>query len=322
MTLKSSHRKLLFGVAAALVLPVATGLTAKAQAAAGEGVPVRITVTAEAKHDKGEVPNVPKEDFLVYQAKERRPVLSAVLQQGAADKLDLYVLVDEAISNDVSLNYKDLKAFIRELPASARVGVLYALNGSGNPGVELTTDHEAALKALRLPLGRIGAGGGVYLAVADLAKKFPVVPDRRRAILLLSSGIDLYRGYSETWASVNPDLTTAIDYLNRNDVVAYTIYVDPVGHFGRSLYLVTNGQSCLSRLTAEAGGESFFVGLNTPVDFQPLLADLTRHLRHQYLVTFAAKPRNKAGLEDVRVTTEASGIELHGPAQVFVPAAQ
>jgi hypothetical protein len=111
----------------------------------------------------------------------------------------------------------------------------------------------------------------------------------------------------------------AIDYLNRNNIVAYSIYADPVGHFRRSFFLVTNGQSCLSRLTDEAGGEAFFVGNNTPVDFQPLLADLTRHLRHQYLVTFDAKPRKKSGLEDVRVITEAPGVEVRGPAQVYVP---
>jgi len=315
-----SHKKLLLGAAVAMLLPPAANAAANPQAPTGEGVPVSITVTAEMKHGKGEVPNLAKEDFLVYQAKERRPVLSAVLQTGANDKLDFYVLVDEAVEERVSLNYRDLKTFISELPASARVGVVYALNGSANPGVPLTTDHEAAIKGLRLPLGRIGAGGGIYLALADLAKNFPVEPGRRRAVLLLSSGIDLYRGYSETWASVNPDLSMAIDYLNRNGVVAYSIYADPAGHFARSLFLITNGQSCLSRLTDEAGGEAYFVGMSTPVDFQPLLADLTRHLNHQYLVTFSAKPRKKAGLEDLRVTTEASGVEVRGPAQVYVPA--
>jgi hypothetical protein len=315
-----SHKKLVLGVAAAMLFPAAANAAAKPQTPAGEGVPVSITVTAEMKHGKGEVPNLAKEDFLVYQGKERRPVLSAVLQTGANDKLDFYVLVDEAIDDRVSLNYKDVKAFISGLPASARVGVLYALNGSANPGVPLTTDHEAAIKGLRLPLGRIAEGGGVYLALEDLAKNFPVEPGRRRVVLLLSSGIDLYRGYSDTWATVNPDLSTAIDYLNRNGVVAYSIYVDPAGHFARSMFLVTNGQSCLSRLGDEAGGEAYFVGLGTPVDFQPMLEDLGRHLNHQYLVTFRAKPRKKAGLENLRVTTEASGVEMRGPAQVYVPA--
>jgi hypothetical protein len=317
-----SHGKALFGLAAALLLPGMSGLSAHAQSTA-DGAPVTITVTAEGKHDKQrDLPTLQKEDFLVYQARERRPVLSAVLQRGQDAPLDLYVLIDEAISESVTLNYKTLSAFIRELPADTRVGILYGLNGAANPGIEPTSDHEAAIKALRLPLGRIGAGGGFFLSIADLAKRAPVDPKRRRAVLLLSSGIDLFRGFSNTTPGLNPDLAMAIDYLNRNNITVYSIYVSPVGHFSTSSFLVGNGQSCLAYLGDATGGEAFFQGLSTPVDFTPLLEDLSWHLRHQYLVTFVAKPRKKAGLEDLRVTTEVSGIELRAPSQVYAPAQQ
>jgi hypothetical protein len=322
MTSRFSHKTLITGLVAVLLIPAAAGAREPAQAPAGEGVPVQITVTAQGKHRKQEVPPLPKEDFLIYQARERRPVLSAVLQQGENGPLDFYVLIDEAISNSVTLNYRALSAFLRQLPPGTRVGVLYGLNGAANPGIEATTNREAAIKALRLPLGRIGAGGGFFLSIADLAKRIPVDPARRRAVLLLSSGIDLYRGVTDTTPSLNPDLGMAIDYLNRNNVTVYSIYVSPVGHFSTSLFLVANGQSCLAYLGDATGGEAFFVGLNTPVNFTPLLDDLSWHLRHQYLVTFLAKPRKKAGLEDLRVTTEVNGVELRGPSQVYAPAEQ
>ena len=312
-------RAILLGLAVLLVLPVASSAAAS-QSSPAEGAPVGITVTAEMKHNKGDVPNLQKEDFMVYQGRERRPVLSAVLQGEQNSPLDFYVLIDENTSQSISLDYKSLSAFLRELPADSRVGVFYALNGSANPGLEPTTDHEAAIKALRLPLGRIGAGGGFFLSLEDLAKRMPFDPGRRRAVLLLSSGIDLYRGFTDTTPGLNPDLAVAVDHLNRNNITVYSIYVSPAGFFSPSSFLVGNGQSCLTYLGEATGGEAFFQGFETPVNMTPLLDDLGARLRNQYLVTFVAKPRKKAGLEDLHVKTEVNGVELRGPTQVYAPA--
>ena len=307
-----------FGLPLALLALLSSGV-AVAQAPAQEGVPVRITVTATSREKGQEPPRLAKEDFLVYQGHERRPVLSAASQQGADNKLDLYIVVDEAIQSEVSLNYKDISSFVRELPSTARVGVLYARNGTVQIPRELTDDREAAIKALRLPLGRMEAGGGIYLSLADLAKRLPPAPDRRRAILFLSSGIDLYRGVQDTYPGNNPDFEVAVDRLNRSGITVYSIYVSPASHFMRSLFLVSNGQSCLSRMADETGGEAYFQGFETPISMRPFLEDMGRHLANQYLVTFAAKPRKKSGYETIRVTTEVSGVEVTGPALVYVP---
>jgi len=307
-----------FGLPVALLALISSG-AAMAQAPAQEGVPVRITVTATSR-EKGQEPRpLAKEDFLIYQGRERRLVLSAVPQQGADDKLDLYIVVDEGIQSDVSLAYRDIGGFVRELPSTARVGVLYARNGTVEILRDLTDDREAAIKALRLPVGRMEAGGGIYLSLTDLAKRLPPVPDRRRAILFLSSGIDVFRGVRDTYPGTNPDLEVAIDRLNRSGVTVYTIYVSPAAHFARSLFLVSNGQNCLSRLADETGGEAYFQGLETPVSMRPFLEELGGHLAHQYVVTFSAKPRKKSGYESIRVTTELSGVEVTGPTQVYVP---
>jgi len=307
---------------AALALVLAAGYAwaaAEPQAPAATGVPIRITVTAVAKHKGGEPPALSKQDFLVYQSHERRAVLDAVRQSGENNKLDLCILVDEAIESDVTLDYRDINSFVRGLPPTVRVGIFYALNGTVSNTQDLTENHDAALKALRIPLGRIGAGGGIYLSVADLAKRLTPAPDRRRAIVFLSSGIDLYRGVGDMTPGLNPDLETAIHYLNRNNITVYPIYVEPVAHFARSLYLVTNGQSCLSYLGDETGGEAYFQGMNTPVSMTPFLEDLSHHLNNQYLVTFAAKPGKKPGFSHLHVTTEVSGVEVTGPNNVYVP---
>ncbi|HKM89453.1 MAG TPA: hypothetical protein VJX29_02475 [Candidatus Acidoferrales bacterium] len=302
------------------LLALFSGGAAVAQAPAQKGVPVRITVTATSRGKGQEPPRLAKEDFLVYQGHERRPVLSAVSQQGADNKLDLYVVVDDGTESTVSLNYKDISSFVRELPSTARVAVLYARNGTVVPGHDLTDDREAAVKALRIPLGRIEAGGGIYLSLADMAKHLPPAPDRRRAILFLSSGIDLFRGFADTYPGTNPDLQEAIDRLNRSEITVYPIYVSPAAHFSQNLFLVNNGQACLSLLADETGGEAYFQGFQTPISMQPFLEEMGRHLDHQYLVTFAAKPAKKSRYESIRVTTEVSGVDVTGPGEVYVPA--
>ena len=307
-----------FGLSVGLLALLSSG-AALAQAPAQEGVPVRITVTATSREKGQEPPHLAKEDFLVYQAHERRPVLSAVPQQGADNKLDLYIVVDEAIQSDVSLNFRDISAFVRELPSTARVAVLYARNGTVVAGRELTDDREAAVKALRIPLGRMEAGGGIYLSLADFAKHLPPAPDRRRAVLFLSSGIDVYRGIRDSYPGTNPDFEVAVDRLNRIGVTVYSIYVTPAAHFSRSFFLATNGQACLARLADETGGEAYFQGFQTPISMQPFLEEMGQHLAHQYVVTFSAKPRKKSGYESIHVTTEVSGVDVTGPAEVYVP---
>lgn len=310
----------ILGPALAL-LPLISFAAAAQQKPAAEGVPVRITVTAVAREKSQEPPPLSKDDFLIYQGHDRRRVLDAVRQSGDNNKLDLYILVDEAIDTDVTLDYRELGDFVRELPSTARVGVLYALNGTFTR-VQLTDDREAALKALRIPLGRVGAGGGIYLSLVDLAKAIPPSPDRRRAILFLSSGIDLYRGVRDTTPGLNPDLDVAIDRLNRSGVTVFPIYVSPAAHFARSLYLVSNGQSCLARLATETGGEAYFQGFNTPISMKPFLEEMARHLANQYLVTFSSRAGKKSGYESIRVRTELSGVEITGPSRVFVPIAK
>lgn len=304
------------------LLTIASTAAAAQQTPAAEGVLVRITVTAVSREKGQEPPALKKDDFLIYQNHQRRRVLDFVRQSGDNNKLDLYIVVDDAVRTDITLDYRDIANFIHELPSTARVAVGYALNGTVTIPQGQAENREAAVKALRIPLGRIGAGGGVYLSLADLAKHVPSSPDRRSAVLFLSSGIDLYRGVRDSEAGLNPDLQLAIDRLDRSGVNVYTIYIAPAAHFARSLFLVSNGQSCLARLADETGGEAFFEGFITPISMKPFLEDIGRHLNNQYVVTFAAGPGKKSGYERIHVSTELSGVELTGPTEVYVPVAK
>jgi hypothetical protein len=319
MTLTRIYWKFALGLAltAAAIFPA--GAAAQAPAPANDGgAPVRMTVTATSKEKDQQPPALTPQDFLIYEGKDRRPILKVVPQQGADNKLDLYIVVDDSIDSGVTLNYPDVGKFVRELPTPARVGVIYTTNGTIQVARDLNDDREAALKALRIPIGRIGVAGGIYLSLADLAKRLPAIPGRRYALLFLSSGIDTFRGIRDTNPGLNPDLDLAIDRLNRAGITVFSIYVSPAAHFVQSFFLVSNGQSSLSRLAQETGGEAYFQGFNSPVSMTPFLEEMQRHLANQYLVTFAAKSRKKSAFIGVKVRTELSGVDLESPERVYV----
>ncbi|HSC78251.1 MAG TPA: hypothetical protein VLB32_06785 [Candidatus Acidoferrales bacterium] len=304
---------LVIGVIAALVAP----LGGMAQSAAS-GVPVKVTVTAVG-HKGADPASVAKEDVQVRQKNERRSVVSWVPAQGQQAGLDLIILVDDALDSSVGIQLDPLAKFIRSLPPTTRVAVAYARNGNALLQQNLTDDHEAAAKALRITLGNPGAGGSPYLSLIDLLNRIPP-GSNRRAVLFISDGIDLFRGVSGSSPGSNFDLQRAIDRAQRVNTQVFTLFASGAGRLRRNSFLVGNGQSSLSRLAAETGGDSFFQGFGTPVSFEPFLDDLKDMLEHQYVLTFTAKPGSKSGHQPLRVTTEVPNVELIAPQRVWVPA--
>ena len=118
----------------------------------------------------------------------------------------------------------------------------------------------------------------------------------------------------------NPYVDTAIEQLQKAGIIFYAIYATGVGHYGHSFWRVNWGQNYLSKIASEAGGEAYFLGLETPVSFAPYLEDLSRKLNHQYLLAFLPKPEKKPGLQSVKVRTEVPNAELIAADRVYVPA--
>ena len=77
----------------------------------------------------------------------------------------------------------------------------------------------------------------------------------------------------------------------------------------------------MSQLSESTGGESFSLGVQSPVSLQPYLNKLQTVLRNQYLLSFAAIPGSKPELQTVKLKTEVAGVELAAPDAVWVPAA-
>ncbi len=69
-------------------------------------------------------------------------------------------------------------------------------------------------------------------------------------------------------------------------------------------------QAGLDLISQKTGGETYYLGFGSPVDFTPYLDDVSFCLKHQYELVFLAKGAKKPTLEPVKVKTEMPKIGL------------
>ena len=291
---------------------VVSGLFVTNVSAAAPGT-VTMTVTAVGKKDTSP-PLVTKDDVQLYLNKERTQI--ADWKHGG--KLYLAVLIDDSLDASIANQWNDLKAFLTSQPDTTYVSVSYARNGTAMLVQDFTNDHELATKALRIPLGGGGAFSSPYLTLLDLMKRWPASADRR-SILLISSGIDYFRGGFDFRS---PDLDSTISRAQKQNINVWTIYAPDAGHRGRGFFIANRAQSNLSQLSDETGAESFYLGTAAPVTLKPYFDELSTHLSNQYLLTFKASGGAKGRFERVRVATELPYVEFLVASQAFLPAAK
>jgi hypothetical protein len=284
-----------------------------AQTPSPDTVPVSVVVSVEAKHGK-DVPAVTREDVRVFKGRDRLQVTDWVPLQADKSGLELFVLIDEASGANVASQFDDLRRFMEAQPSTTAIAVGYLQYGTVMIAQNFTTDHSAAGKALRIPVASLGAGSGPYLSIADAIKRWPESPNRR-AIFLISDGIDpLQPGIVDSY------LDAAIAQAQRTGTQISSIYFSRGGHMGHTFWRINQGQTNLSRLSDESGGEGYFEGFGNPVAFSPFLEEFADRLNHQYKLTFTIKPDKKAEYQHIRLETEVPNAELVTADKVYVPA--
>jgi hypothetical protein len=271
-------------------------------------VPVHMVVTVKARHG-GQVPVVAADDVKVYQRDKQDMVTSWIPLQGDRAGLQLFILIDDNARDSLSLQFGSIAKFIDEQPATTAVGVGYMRNGTVFTAQALTTDHALAEKSLRLPMGASAGFTSPYLALSDLMKKWPETQDRRE-ILMITSGIDPLGGGFSNDPFTNPYLDEASDRAQRGGFIVYSIYTPSAGRFGRGGFRNDLAQTGLDVLAQKTGGDTYFLGLGTPVDITPYLQDVSYSLKHQYELTFLAQGARKPTLEPVKVKTEMPNMGL------------
>jgi hypothetical protein len=273
---------------------------------------VTFTVTAVGK--KESAPPIAKDDVQLFQGKERKQIGD----WKKSDQLFLAILIDSSIDSGAAGQWDYLREFIMSQPASTHIAVGYLQNNTTTIAQDFTPNHELAAKVIRMPIGVGALGSSPYLATLDMLKRWPETGPLR-AILLVTSGIDYFRGPGS--GPFYPDLDSVISRAERQNTNIWSIYYPSAGHRGRSFMLSNNGQLNIDKLSEDTGAESFFLGNGVPVSIRPYLEEIGTHLSNQYLLTFAGSGGKKGKYQSMKVKTELADVEFLTPASVYLPPA-
>ncbi|HUA86710.1 MAG TPA: hypothetical protein VMB85_22790 [Bryobacteraceae bacterium] len=281
---------------------------------ADEGIPVKITATAEPMQDN-EVALIGPNQVTAYQNREQVTVSSWVPARGPNAALELFVLIDDASqTTHLGSQLNEIRQFVQSQPPTTLTGVAYMQNGIARVLQNPTRDHALAAKTIRLPFGQITAGASPYISLSDLIKRWPA-SGARREVVMISSGVDPLGGPPP----VDPYLQSAIRDAQRAGIIVYSIYTPHAGHFGRGFWMINWGQNYLSELSEETGGDMFGFGFIPPVSFAPFFKEIMLRLENQYLTTLLMHPGKGAGFQPLRLISKAPNAEIVSQKQVYIP---
>src|SRR5215510_11419122 len=273
----------------------------------GPGRPVTVPVTIRVKEET-ELQNV---DLTVAEDGEPQTIIS-IRGFGATSPITLAVLIQEDLVPSVGNEIKDLAEFIRKLPRGSRVMVGYLRTGSLQVKQKFTNDLEKAASALRPPTGfASNSPYNPYVEVIEALKRFEGQPLGRRAILLVSDGLDISRGVDSSSPTQSVDLQRAINESQRRGVAVYGFYA-PTLVAAANPSLISNAQSSLQRLSDETGGIPFFQGTGAPVSFVPFIRELDTSLQKQAALTFLSTHLGK-GFHKIEVKSSTPGVRVAYP---------
>jgi hypothetical protein len=270
--------------------------------------------TATAVGKKEGAPPISKDDVQLFQGKDRKQI--GDWKKG--DQLYLAILIDYSIDTGAASQWDYLREFIMSQPQSTYIAVGYLQNNGTTIAQDFTQNHELAAKALRMPIGVGAIGSSPYLATMDMLKRWPNTGPLR-SILLITSGVDYFRGSG--FGPFYPDLDPLIQRAERQNTNIWTIYYPSSGHRGHSFFLSNNAQTNIDKLSEDTGAESFFLGTGTPVSIKPYLDEIGNHLSNQYLLTFLGDGGKKGKYVPMKVKTELADVEFFTPSAVYLPPA-
>ena len=249
------------------------------------------------------------DNLQVFEDGERQEILA--IRGAGRSPLTLAVLIQDDLVSSVSNEIRGIAAFVRKLPPGSRVMIGYLSSGSLRVRQKFTNDLERAAKSLRIPLSSTAASPyNPFALTRDAVKRFESQPVGRRAVLVVSDGIDLSRGLTNSSPAQSIDLQRVVNDAQRLGVAVYSMYAPSAG--GGDLSLVNNGQGSLQRLSDETGGRAFFQGSGAPVSLDQYLRELDALLSRQFALTYLSTHPDQ-GFHKVRVVANT------GDAEIFYP---
>lgn len=273
-------------------------------------IPISVYTKEELRKDQAEE-FVHVDRLVVRENKEEQQIIS--IRSVTDAPLSLAVLIQDDLTSDFNLKLKDIRKFIRSLPQGSRVMVAYLRGGTLQIRQKFTTDLEAAAEALRIVIGSSTvAPRNPYDGLIDTLNRFDALPAGRRAVLMVSDGLDASNGIDSSSPGMSNDLDRAVLRAQRKSVAVFTFYSPATLTESGNSRLVLNGQSSLLRLSEETGGRAFFTGTVAPVSFDPFFRDLTILLNRQFLLSYITT-NMKRGYYRIEVESTNDAVTIEHP---------
>ncbi len=247
-------------------------------------------------------------DLTVKEDKDPQVILS--IRSVSNTPISLAVLIQDDLSSSANLQLKSISDFIKNLPEGSRVMVAYLRGGTIQIRQKFTSDLEKASKSLRIISG-VGPGNP-YDGVQEALSRFDALPMGRRAVLLVSDGLDVTQGFDSISPTQSIDLDRAILKAQRKSVAVYSFYNSGTLTENGNSILINNAQGSLNRLSDETGGRAFFQGSLSPVSFEPFFRDLNAALNRQFALTYLST-HIKRGYHKVEVNSTNTEVKIEHP---------
>ena len=197
--------------------------------------------------------------------------------------MNIAILVQDDLIAQVGNELRVTRDFIRSLPAGSRVMVGYITAGTLQVREPFTTDLNRAANSLRIPIANDSASAfNPYVEVIEALKKFDSSWKGPNAVLLISDGLDISRGFDVSSAGHTLDIDRTIKEANKREVAIFSFYAPSVGLTSRSHLAASYGQSSLNRVSHDTGGMAFFQGTTGFVTFDSYFNRLRAELNRQY----------------------------------------
>lgn len=246
-------------------------------------------------------------ELIVRENNEQQTILS--IRSVTNTPLHIAVLLQDNLSTSVNLQLEEIKTFVKRLPPDSRVMVAYLRSGTIQITQKFTTDLAKAAGSIRAVTSSAAlAPNSPYEGVQEVLDRFDALPTGRRAILMVSDGLDI----SNPSPGQSIELDNAILKAQRRSVAVYSFYSSATLTQNGNSAAILNAQGLLNRLSEETGGRAFFQGTISPINFEPFFKELNLSLNRQFAVTYLST-HPKKGYYKVQVTSTNPEVKIEHP---------
>jgi VWFA-related protein len=295
-----------FAVAAAVVCTWCLAETAAQELPTFKSSVDLVPISAVVRDGRGRaITTLTAADFEVRDNGQLRPILRFELDDGSP--LTVAVLADTSGSMRLTSKLDAARQVVRELAAELQEGRdeigLFTFDGALHE-LQAFTLHPAAVSTALVDADPFGVTS-LYDAIAETAQRLAVRPARRRAIIVLTDGVDTSSALAPADVSARASALDAPVYI-----VATVPRIDRASYIDRTLAPNARATADARDLALWTGGDLLWA-TNT-VDAAACTRHIVAELRQQYLLAIEAAPVSDWRALDVKVRGRRLNVRARG----------